>query len=120
MRETVYVEAEGRGELSRLGVKAMRPRREHNYAQSRFPAGQSSVTLLFAQQTSCVMYRTRALLQMTLFQTLAIVNTSYGIQQTPTAFVARGMVLHKWVPYPCGTCRYYLLQILCYHSGDYE
>jgi hypothetical protein len=54
-RDCVYVEAEGRGELSRLGVKAMRPRREHNYAQSRFPAGQSSVTLLFAQQTSCVM-----------------------------------------------------------------
>jgi hypothetical protein len=91
------------GELSRLSVKAMRPRREHNYAQSRFPAGQSSVTSLFAQQTSCVMYGTHALLQMSLFQTLAIVNTSYGIQQAPTAFVARGMVLHKWVPYPCGT-----------------
>lgn len=97
MKETLCVCGRRRGGGYHALAKAMRPRRERNYAQSRFPAGQSSVTSLFAQQTSCVMYRTHALLQMSLFQTLAIVNTSYGMQQAPTAFVARGMVLHKWV-----------------------
>jgi len=109
-RDSVCMWKEWWGKLSRLSVKAMRPRREHNYAQSRFPADQSSVTSLFAQQTSCVMYRTHALLQMSLFQTLAIVNTSYGIQQAPTAFVARGMVLHKWV----GSISVWYWQVIIY------
>ena len=61
-----------------------------------------SVTLLFAQQTSCVMYRTRALLRISLFQTLAIVNTCYDIQQTLNAFLVRGKVSNKWVPYQRG------------------
>jgi hypothetical protein len=71
----IYQERLRRGRGGKLChcVEAVGPRRERNYAKSRFPTAQGSVTLLFAQQTSCVGYRTSALLQMPPFQTLAIV-----------------------------------------------